>query len=87
MSTKYYVMVTDPMDSTSDLVEFCDQTSFREYLVYCILNNDYFNPTVLLDEVVIRAYDHVQLSDLLGRAKSARAGCAVAVIEGGREIR
>lgn len=86
MVLKYHVLVGSESDSGSDLVEFRNQDVFREYLVYCLLNNDYFDANVELDDVVIRAYDHLSVAELLTRARSVRSSCALAVVEGGDAI-
>ena len=86
--SKYHVVVAagEREDDPSELVEFRDEETFREYLVYCLLKNDYFNSTVLLDDAVIRAYDHTPLKKLIARARAVRRGCAVAIVVGGEEM-
>ena len=85
--SKYHVMVAGAReDDPSDLVEFRNEETFREYLVYCILKNDYFDSTALLDDAVIRAYDHTPLKQLIARARAVRQGCAVAIVVGGEEM-
>lgn len=82
--TKYHIMVTHNRNE-SDFVTFDDIDSLREYLVYCILNKDYFGGSSadLLDDCVLRAYDDVRLSKLIQRANNAKPGSVRAAISGG----